>query len=91
MTEAALESFFKILQQKEVSLEDLDSKLRKVAAEYKRLQECLTGFISEDPDVRSLRKQAKQDLESGDIDNSEKLLLEVKKKDENAIEELKKF
>src|SRR5882724_3655573 len=60
VTQSALESFFKILQQKHVPPEDLDSKLREVAASYKRLQAQLQQFLSEDPTVTALRREASQ-------------------------------
>ena len=57
VTKAALTSFFKILEQQRVPPEDLDSKLREVAAAYKRLQAQLQQFLSEDPAVMALRQE----------------------------------
>jgi hypothetical protein len=44
VTDAALKSFFKILEEQQVPPEDLDSKLREIANNYKKLRERLKVF-----------------------------------------------
>ena len=87
VTQAALESFFKILEQQRVPPEDLDSKLREIAASYKRLQAQLQQFLSEDPAVMALRQQASQALEAGDFAQVETLLRQAQERDLQAIQE----
>jgi hypothetical protein len=87
VTQFALESFFKILEQKRVPPEDLDSKLREVAASYKRLQAQLQQFLSEDPAVMALRREASQALETGDFAQVETLLRQAHERDLHAIQE----
>jgi tetratricopeptide (TPR) repeat protein len=81
VTEAALKSFFKILEQKEVPPEDLDSTLRTIAGRYKDLQKKLAEVSGEDTVVAELKHQAKEALEAGDFDRAEKLLNEASAKD----------
>jgi alanyl-tRNA synthetase len=81
VTEAALKSFFKILEQKEVPPEDLDSTLRTIAERYKDLQKKLEEVSGEDAAVAELKRQAKEALEAGDFERAEKLLNEASKKD----------
>jgi len=87
VTKAALTSFFKILEQQRVPPEDLDSKLREIAASYKRLQAQLQQFLSEDPTVMTLRREAGQALETGDFAQVETLLRQAQECDLRAIQE----
>ena len=87
VTKAALTSFFKILEQQRVPPEDLDSKLREVAAAYKRLQAQLQQFLSEDPTVMALRQEARQALETGNFAQVETLLRQAQERDLHAIQE----
>jgi tetratricopeptide (TPR) repeat protein len=81
VTEAALGNFFKILEQKEVPPEDLDSTLRTIAERYKDLQKKLGEVSSDDAAVVELKRQAKEALEAGDFNRAEKLLNEASTKD----------
>jgi hypothetical protein len=74
VTESALKSFFKILEQKDVPLEDLDSKLREIAASYKQLQAQLQRLLPEDPAVMGLKRDASNALEAADFARVEQLL-----------------
>ncbi len=75
VTKSALVSFFKILEQKQVPPEDLDSTLREIAKRYKELQAKLTSApIYDSPKITALKKKAKEALEKGDFDRAEKLL-----------------
>jgi len=70
-----------------VPSEDLDSKLREIAASYKRLQAQLQHFLSEDSTVMALRREASQALEAGDFAQVETLLYQAQERDLLAIEE----
>jgi len=63
VTEAALASFFKILEEQQVPLHDLDSKLREIAAQHKELLARVGG-----------NQAAKQAIERGDYAKAEELL-----------------
>jgi tetratricopeptide (TPR) repeat protein len=89
VAEAALSSFFKILEQKEVPPEDLDSTLRTIAMRYKGLDQKLATFTSEDPEVTNLKQQAREALEVGDFVRTERLLTEAKAKDIEAAKVLR--
>ncbi|CAN5906225.1 hypothetical protein BH20PSE1_BH20PSE1_14300 [soil metagenome] len=86
VTQAALASFFKILEKQKVAPEDLDSTLREFAKRYRQLEEDLKRFTSEDPEVAALREQAREALEAGDFDRAEQLLNEASSKDLTAAE-----
>ncbi len=90
VTEAALKSFFKILERKEVSTEDLDSTLREIAKRYKELEQKLATFTSDDEEVVRLKKEASTALEAGDFERTEKLLQEAKQKDIDAAKTMQK-
>lgn len=84
----ALKSFFKILEQKHVSPEDLDSTLREIARRYKALDKKLATFTSDDPAVKALKDKAKEALEQGDFDRTEQLINEASDKDVQAAREI---
>jgi len=84
VTEAALKSFFKILEQKQVPPKDLDSTLREIAKRYKELLVKVDTLKSNDKAVQSLVAKAKQVLESGDFDTAEDLFNQAS---DRAIEE----
>jgi len=71
VTEAALSNFFKILEREKVPSEELDSTLRDIASRYKELEERLTGFTSDDPEVSVLKKEARQALDAGELKRAE--------------------
>ncbi len=86
VTQAALASFFKILERQKVAPEDLDTTLREFAKRYQQLEEDLKRFTSEDPEVAALRARAREALEAGDFDRAEQLLNETSAKDLTAAE-----
>jgi tetratricopeptide (TPR) repeat protein len=88
VTKSAITSFFKILEQKQVPLTDLDSKLRDIAQRYKDLQAQLATLSSDDAMVIALKQQAKVALDDGDFDKTEKLLNEASDKDVMAAKAL---
>jgi len=81
VTDAALKSFFKVLEQQHVPREDLDSTLRDIAKRYKELQDKLRAFTSGDPAVVALKQAASNALEAGDFAQVETLLNEASQKD----------
>jgi hypothetical protein len=63
VTDAALRSFFTILEQQHVPRQELDSTLREIAIRDKDLQEQLQTFTSEGPAVVTLKREASKALE----------------------------
>jgi len=86
VTEAALKSFFTILERQQVPPEDLDSTLREIANRYQELEQKLARFTSDDPKVVALKQAASQALERGEFARTEALLLQAKQKDIAAAE-----
>ncbi|WP_417915423.1 tetratricopeptide repeat protein [Candidatus Electronema sp. JM] len=66
VTESALASFFKIMEEQQVPLNDLDSKLREIATDYK----ALLARVGDD-------QAAKQAIEAGDYAKAEGLLEDI--------------
>lgn len=88
VTQSALKSFFNILEQAQVAPENLDNTLREIAKRYKDLQTKLDGFSSDDPEVATLKRQAKEALDAGNFERAEKLLNQASEKDIQAANEL---
>ena len=88
VTDSALASFFKILEEQQVPLSDLDSKLREIAAQHKELLSRLETVQSADPQVVRLKGEARQAIEAGDYAKAEELLNQAEARDMQAIEEL---
>ena len=78
ITETALGSFFKILKEEKVPIENLDAKLREIAETYKSLQKELASFQEEDPKVQNLKKAVQKALESADFEKTESLIKEAR-------------
>jgi len=62
VTKVAIRNFFKILEEKQVQPDDLDSTLREIAKRYKALLEAVEHLKPEDPKAIKLIEQAKQIL-----------------------------
>ena len=88
VTKAAIKSFFKILEQKQVAPEDLDSTLREIARRYKALDKKLATFTSDDPAIKAFKDKAREALKLGDFDSAEQLLNEASDKDLQAAREI---
>jgi tetratricopeptide (TPR) repeat protein len=88
VTETALTNFFKILEEHQVSRDDLDSKLREIAAIHKELLERLSSVQSEDPQVVKLKQEAKQAIEKHEYGKAEELLKKAEARDLEAIEKM---
>ena len=88
VTDAALNSFFWILEEQQVPRSDLDSKLREIAATHKELLARLAMVQSDDPEVQRLKGEAEQAIEVGKYGRAEELLNQAEARDLAAIEEL---
>ncbi|MCW5206096.1 tetratricopeptide repeat protein, partial [Desulfobulbus sp. F5] len=77
VTDSALASFFKILEEQQVPHSDLDSKLREIATQHKELLARWNSVQSEDPQVVRLKEEARQAIEAGDYAKAEELLENV--------------
>jgi len=93
ITKSALVSFFKILEQKHVPLEDLDSTLREIAKRYNALLKTVEHLQPEDPRVAELIEQAQHALKQCDVDKcqfakAEMLFNEARELDIEAAKQL---
>ena len=88
VTESALASFFKILEEQQVPHSDLDNKLREIAGQYRELLLRLETVQSEDPEVQRLKEEAGQAIEAADYAKAEELLNQAEARDVQAIEQL---
>jgi lysozyme len=87
VTQAALNDIFRILERQQTPLENLDSKVREVAATYKRLNSQLQHFVSKDHATMPLRHEARKALQIGDFTQVESLLKQARGRDPQAIQE----
>ncbi|XCN74351.1 MAG: hypothetical protein Q3M24_06290 [Candidatus Electrothrix aestuarii] len=74
VTDAALTNFFRILDEQQVPRNDLDAKLREIAAAHKKLLAQVEAIQSKDPEVLRLKDEAKRAVETGHYANAIKLL-----------------
>lgn len=88
ITKAALKSFFKILEQKQVPPEHLDNTLREIANRHKQIQEKLAEFTSEDSEINAIKKLVSEALKNGEFERAESLLNEASAHDLKAAQEL---
>src|SRR5215475_12836564 len=58
VTDAALTTFFRILGESKVATEDLDAKLREVAARHVTLLKQAEASTDDDPEIAAIKKQA---------------------------------
>lgn len=85
--DAALKSFFKIMEQQRVAPEDLDSTLRTIAQRYKDLEAALARVTSEDRNLIETKTEVRQALEKGDFDRAESLLKRASDRDQAKAKE----
>lgn len=90
ITQSALKNFFKIMEKKQVPIENLDSTLRDIAKKFKNLQKRLSIFDSTDPEIIRLKRQAKEALNAGNFEKAEKFLEQAIQKDIDAAKQLNK-
>ncbi|MEK6622186.1 MAG: tetratricopeptide repeat protein, partial [Planctomycetota bacterium] len=88
VTQAALQNFFKILQEGNVKPEDYDHTLRTIAGRYLNNLKQLSALQADDPAVKAILQQAKSALEQGQFDEVEKLLNDAKNTDLEAAKTL---
>src|SRR5262249_55576656 len=74
VTDAAVTAFFRILGEKKVAIEDLDAKLREIAAKHLTLLKETEAQTGDDPQVVALKKQAVAEIDQGNYARAEALL-----------------
>lgn len=89
VTDSALISFFKILEEEKVSFENLDTTLQTIATHYTKLQQQLSSSMFDTEEVKVLKGKAKKALDKGDWDLAEKLLAESSAKGISCARQLK--
>lgn len=88
VTQAALQNFFKILQEGNVKPEDYDHTLRTIAERYLNNLKQLSALQANDPAVKAFLQQAERALEQGQFDEVEKLINDAKNTDLEAAKTL---
>ena len=74
VTDMAVANFFRILGERKVPIEDLDAKLREIAAHHLTLVRQVKSLSGEDPQVASIKKEAAAAVGVGDYGRAEALL-----------------
>jgi len=88
VTEAALRNFFKILQESHVGADELDAKLREIAAQHKDLLERIATIPDVDERANTLRDEAEAAITEGRYDDADDILHDAESQDLQAIAEL---
>jgi len=88
VADAMIEAFFRVLEQQGVPLEDLDIKLREIAANYKMLLERVRTLSTDDPLAAQFRETVATAVQEGDFDRAEQLLTEAQAQDIASAQEL---
>ena len=70
----AVTNFFRILGERKVPIEDLDAKLREIAARHLTLLKQVETLSGEDPQVDALKKEAVAAIGAGDYARAQALL-----------------
>ena len=81
VTRMALTRFFRILGERNVSVEDLDAKLREIAAHHLTLLKQAEPVPGEDPQVEALKKAAFTSIGAGDYARAQALLEQASEAD----------
>src|SRR5262249_675999 len=74
VTDTALATFFRILREQKVATEDLDAKLREIAARHLTLLNQAEASADDDPQVAAIKQQAVAAIGAGDYARAESLL-----------------
>ena len=74
VTDTALVTFFRILGESKVATEDLDAKLREVAARHLTLLRQAEASTDDDPQIAAIKKEAAAAIGAGDYTRAETLL-----------------
>jgi tetratricopeptide (TPR) repeat protein len=77
VTDTALANFFRILGEKKVAQEDLDAKLREIAAKHLALLKNTEPLPSDEPGTQARKKEAGAAIAAGDYARAEKLLTQT--------------
>ncbi len=85
----ALRSYRKILEEKDVSSKDLDTKMREFGRQFDELREKLHALFAEDPGVQALLEKARAALDMGDFGRVVALLGQAGESDAAAGHELR--
>lgn len=86
---AALTNFFRLLNQQNVSIEEWDHTLRKLAEHHKELEKRAALLESDDPEVTSLQSQARQAIANAQYEDAEDLLEKAVELDNAAADKIK--
>jgi tetratricopeptide (TPR) repeat protein len=73
VTDTALTTFFRILGEIKVPVEDLDSKLREIAARHLNLLKQAEAAPDDDPEIAAIKKEAVAAIGAGDYGRAETL------------------
>lgn len=84
--ESALRVFFRLLEEKECSIDDLDNELRNIAEKYLRLKDSAKHIYSEDSEISDLYKRARDALDIVDLESAEALISIAVKLDMEAVD-----
>ena len=74
VTDTAIGTFFRILGENKVAIEDLDAKLRDIAARHLTLLKQTEASSDDDPQIAAIKKQAVAAISTGDYGRAEGLL-----------------
>jgi tetratricopeptide (TPR) repeat protein len=77
VTDAALETFFRILGERKVAVTDLDAKLREIATKHLALLKKAEPLPSDDPAARARKEEAIAAINVGNYSLAEKLLVQA--------------
>jgi tetratricopeptide (TPR) repeat protein len=75
VTNTAVNNFLRLLGQENVAPEDLDSRLRQIAAWARSLERQVQQLSDDDPAAAPFKRQATRDIEAGAYDRAEALLV----------------
>ncbi len=77
VSDMAVTTFLRILGERKIPIEDLDSKLREIAARHLTLLKQIESLPGEDPHVETLKKDAVEAIRAGNYPRAEVLLYQA--------------
>ncbi|HEX5079118.1 MAG TPA: tetratricopeptide repeat protein [Geminicoccaceae bacterium] len=77
VSDMAITTFFRTLGERKIPIEDLDSKLREIAARHLTLLKQIESLSGDDPQVEALKKDAVVAIRVGNYARAETLLLQA--------------
>ena len=87
VTDAALATFFRVLGERKVPIEQLNESLQRIAGEHNDLLRKIASLSGNDPQSNELRKQATTAVKNGNYSQAEDLLNQAMANDEKAAKE----